>query len=1431
MPINKNTNEWGQLSMKDRADLIAIYSKHGYTSIDDIRKDYESNRSHFINSDANFVQRLRNNDTRSVKLEDGSEATHYMNLAEGDYQSTIYPSIQELDGTLVDRRDSWLGGYREASDNKDTVNVSKPFGEYYSSRYKKDFQNFFEKFTPQTKTVDDMNEEFIYDNRREKSNTFALGGEKKKLNGYQQVGERENDWYKLQDEYPNIYKKIQPNKPSRFSPKGMAYNIGVNAQDNAKVKFDNILDFAKNNDDYVPTIYAYVFGPDKVYHRFNGESTGFDYANYLNKAGYNNVNQYNGLFNKDNKYYINKNYRGLINEFANRKIHTYDKQNMENADDVNSYIHQFTFDKNGNPVISDSDVYDFYKQNSREFNPLYRLEGKLMEKIGTPYILRQDNIPIEFTNDIYPSEIDEHLDSIPDEEVARLTNSGYIEPATITEKRKPRIYTGRGNKFEDGGQIYSGGNIKPSQVSATLSRAQWDKLYKEGKVNLKDIPRKYQPWIEGNNSKFKQNITNSMDEFGRKYVAPAIIGATGAYGASQLLPYIAPGTAGGTMFAKTVIPMLGGEVLNGINRQLTGYNTVGENVRGTIQKHTGFNGFDNNGIISDFGNSLYTLATESMNPAYFLPYEKMANSAYNQFRNVGKATKSAISDYRLLKNAKSNGVATKEIPINENNFYRYGNDSMIDDANVSGVIRANPNSYNMADGRPKKWAGASFSKGTLYNDRLKSGDVVIEGFNSPDIQWVKKPIHFEMGDFINGVDNDFLTQSAVVGDEVMPLYFGNVNTAPSKYFNYYKKGDGLFSKKYWFKKDFENPLSFAELIEQKNTPIFSSSTTPFDKRFKGDYGELKLIRNLNGLPKEINSNMVYASNPESALANFTYDLPFRTHKNYSKIPGLEYMIVDPAAYAGKYPLSIKPMDTIFENENTGIAKKYIQILSGNRELLKEAQNNGYRVITSPKLIDLYNNINEEALKSTSSKIGNINIGKNQFGNQESTRLYQDEVDRLFSSVIGRPSLDDVKYLEKATNLNAGVESANLGIKRATDYNGYIDSMLNQKRSKNYIDFKYADDTKVNNGFNMVAKKQYIPTNFYNSIFYNPTPTIELDILKKYGISPHPKKYDVFNERFNAYINGLNPIEYDVISNDIGSNAIVKNKFKYGGDNQDIKNDKGIITEYGDTLYSPAYYKHIGTEHDITKNHKRFIEDPQEFKDVVDYFNFTENPDVMEYFKSYAQSTGYDRIRNNQDLWWKKRHPYLKYIDFNNHLEAIDLLRKNILKSQPVVIMHDGSSLDTFYSHDSENAYISNKLGRIDNAFNPTFAAGHEAAHHYNSSASFGGPSLAIGDAQREALEQNTNTNLSESEISNKHDSELDEKHSDVWGLKYLLYKEGIYDSRGNKDATAEDIKKLREKYPHLRPLQQMDDEKAAWMINHVAYNNTESKTVKGNSYV
>ena len=87
-----------------------------------------------------------------------------------------------------------------------------------------------------------------------------------------------------------------------------------------------------------------------------------------------------------------------------------------------------------------------------------------------------------------------------------------------------------------------------------------------------------------------------------------------------------------------------------------------------------------------------------------------------------------------------------------------------------------------------------------------------------------------------------------------------------------------------------------------------------------------------------------------------------------------------------------------------------------------------------------------------------------------------------------------------------------------------------------------------------------------------------------------------------------------------------------------------------------------------------------------------------------------------------------------------------------------------------------------------------------------------GSSQKEALDQNKNTGPG-------HDSMDDEKLADIQGLKYLFYKEGIYDVRKNKDITTQQIQRLRKKYPKLRPFKQMNNKQIQFQLNHVAMNN------------
>lgn len=222
---------------------------------------------------------------------------------------------------------------------------------------------------------------------------------------------------------------------------------------------------------------------------------------------------------------------------------------------------------------------------------------------------------------------------------------------------------------------------------------------------------------------------------------------------------------------------------------------------------------------------------------------------------------------------------------------------------------------------------------------------------------------------------------------------------------------------------------------------------------------------------------------------------------------------------------------------------------------------------------------------------------------------------------------------------------------------------------------------------------------------------------------------------------------------------------------------------------------------------------------VNYNIYKNNQEVNNFFNSYVNSQGFNRILNNQENWWKQRHPYRKlwqspktkyvrdyYTEFQKYTPnqyiiggmPIELSRSITRYDQPNRPIYQGRDIlmgtDTTYYNMPFN-----------------FVQGHEYSHGKQPIV-FNG----WGGAQKEALDQNHNTKPG-------HDSKDDEKLADVQGLKYLFYKEGIYDVRKNKNINIKQVQKLRNKYPNLRPFKQMNDRQIQFQINNVAFTGKVTK--------
>lgn len=102
-------------------------------------------------------------------------------------------------------------------------------------------------------------------------------------------------------------------------------------------------------------------------------------------------------------------------------------------------------------------------------------------------------------NDLTMKERAELMSLFLDNEVSSLDEMRHIYNGI--EDTVPMEVDGSGNLID---------SISPAVVSESLTKDQWNDLYRQGKVNLSDIPRKYQPWIEGNTGRDIRKDTKDL---------------------------------------------------------------------------------------------------------------------------------------------------------------------------------------------------------------------------------------------------------------------------------------------------------------------------------------------------------------------------------------------------------------------------------------------------------------------------------------------------------------------------------------------------------------------------------------------------------------------------------------------------------------------------------------------------------------------------------------------------------------------------------------------------------------------------------------------------------------------------------------------------------------------------------------------------------
>lgn len=205
----------------------------------------------------------------------------------------------------------------------------------------------------------------------------------------------------------------------------------------------------------------FIYGPDRPE---TSNDNAYTWQKDIDENGYKNVKSYEGVINPYGEYVIDKRNEGLVKELAKRGYVGSSNVNDEYRDeitgeklpgtgmydDVKQYTPRFHYDKNGNPVITASDLYDFGKNYTAQYGELYNerggngngmkiieLERKALNAVGQPYRLIQHNIPIRFVDEPNENEgerakrFTDQVLSMSDKKVAKITNSGYIQPSIV----------------------------------------------------------------------------------------------------------------------------------------------------------------------------------------------------------------------------------------------------------------------------------------------------------------------------------------------------------------------------------------------------------------------------------------------------------------------------------------------------------------------------------------------------------------------------------------------------------------------------------------------------------------------------------------------------------------------------------------------------------------------------------------------------------------------------------------------------------------------------------------------------------------------------------------------------------------------------------------------------------------------------------------
>ena len=241
--------------------------------------------------------------------------------------------------------------------------------------------------------------------------------------------------------------------------KKLAFKLGAAAKEGAGLSPTQIMmSLAKNRKPEYDELEAYLYGPEKMYEPYKGTSRG-----PLTGEEYANIPQYQVELNPRGEYVIPQDIKQKVLEAAKTGTNFY--INSDRVFDPGSVRfdaanHPIKFRyQNGKLVADAADLYDFdegYVDRYSEKNnfikkAILRKEIKEMQNLGTPYIVRQDGIPVRFVGENSPEGY--WLDEMEGKsfETGLMSGETGKDYDWVNTNKNLDERLGKAKKFEDGG--------------------------------------------------------------------------------------------------------------------------------------------------------------------------------------------------------------------------------------------------------------------------------------------------------------------------------------------------------------------------------------------------------------------------------------------------------------------------------------------------------------------------------------------------------------------------------------------------------------------------------------------------------------------------------------------------------------------------------------------------------------------------------------------------------------------------------------------------------------------------------------------------------------------------------------------------------------------------------------------------------------------